>query len=89
MMANDALKQMLRDVLAPLAVLDGGEVYLVAADDDEVSLHLAGRLGGSPATVVVTRRIVEPAVKAVLPDAKLIVTSGWRVPEDAEKIEAS
>ena len=87
MAESDALKKMLREVLAPLMALDGGEIYLVSAGKKEVSLHLAGTLSGSPASDLVTRNIVEPAVKAVMPKAKLKVTSGWRIPEGAQKLE--
>jgi Fe-S cluster biogenesis protein NfuA len=81
-----AVRKMLEDVLAPLFGVEGGEVYLVSASAKEVALHLGGTLSGSPATPVVTRRVVEPAVKAVAPKAKVVISSGWRVPAGAEKI---
>jgi Fe-S cluster biogenesis protein NfuA len=84
--AADALKKMLREVLAPLLASDGAELYLVAYEKKLVRLHLAGTLSGSPATDVVTRRIVEPAVRSVVPKAKVVVSSGWQVPKGAERI---
>ena len=80
---------MLRTVLAPLIEADGGELYLVSAGKKEVKLHLAGSFSGSPATVVAGRRIVEPAVKAVAPKVKVVVSSGWRIPEGAERVESA
>lgn len=83
----NALKKMLREVLGPLVALEGGEIYIVSVGKKEVTLHLAGALSGSPASDAVTRRIVVPAVKAVLPKVKLLVTSGWQIPKGAEKVE--
>jgi Fe-S cluster biogenesis protein NfuA len=82
----DDLEKMLREVLAPLLEMDGGEVYLVSADAKKVELHLAGSLGGSPASDLVKTRIVAPAIKALLPQASLEVSSGWRIPEGAQKL---
>jgi Fe-S cluster biogenesis protein NfuA len=82
---KEALRTMLRDVLGPLLASDGGELYLVSVEKKEIRMHLAGTLSGSPALEVVVRRIVEPAVKAVSPKAKLIVSSGFRIPQGAEK----
>ena len=80
---------MLAQVLSPLAGMDGGEVYLVSVGKKEVALHLAGTLSGSPASDLFTRRIVEPAVRAVMPKAKVTVSSGWRIPDGAELIKAT
>lgn len=77
---------MLRDVLAPLVERDGGELYLVTLEKKKVKLHLGGTLSGSPAVDVVTERILIPAVKKVHPKADLEVSSGYSVPEDAERI---
>lgn len=82
----NALKKMLREVLGPLVALDGGEIYLVSVGKKEVTLHLAGTLSGSPASDTVTRRIVEPAVRAIMPKVKLVVSSGWQIPKGAEKM---
>ena len=83
---SEALMKMLEEVLAPLLEKDGGELYLVSVGKKEVKMHLAGALSGSPATDLVTRRIVEPAVRAVIPKAKLTVSSGWQIPDGAERI---
>ena len=80
--------QTLREVLVPLLEIEGGELYLVDASKKEVKLHLAGTFSGSPAVDTVRRRIIEPAVHKALPKAKLTLSSGWRVPAGAEKVEA-
>jgi Fe-S cluster biogenesis protein NfuA len=82
----EPLEKMLREILAPLLAMDGGELYLVSADKKQVSLHMAGTLSGSPACDVVTERIVAPAVRAVMPKAKLSVSSGWRIPKGAARL---
>ena len=77
---------MLEEVLAPLFATEGGEIYLVSAGKKEVRLHLAGTLSGAPAAKLVTKRVVEPAVHAVMPKATLNVSSGWLVPKGAQRM---
>ncbi len=78
---------MLAEVLAPLVESDGGELYFVSADDENVALHVGGTWSGSPAVVMATDRIIAPAVTAVQPGAAVAVTYGWSVPEGAERIQ--
>ena len=85
---TDALRKMLSEVLVPLVEEDGGELYLVSISKKELSLHLAGSLGGSPATPTVKARILEPAVRAVSPNVKLTVASGWTIPEGATRLSS-
>lgn len=82
----DAVRQVLREVLAPLIHADGGELYLVLATKKELKVHLAGKLSGSPGTTAAAARIITPAVHAVSPKLKVAVTSGWVVPAGAERI---
>jgi len=84
---TEAVRNVLAEILAPLFAVEGGRVYLVSADKKEIALHLAGSLSGSPATHMVTRRVVEPALEVVAPKAKVVITSGWSVPDGAELIE--
>ena len=83
---SEALMKMLEEVLVPLLEQDGGELYLVSVGKKEVKMHLAGSFSGSPATDLVVQRIVEPAVNAVIPKAKVTLSSGWRIPDGAERI---
>lgn len=82
----DQLLKVLTDVVAPLLRADGGEVYIVAVEANHLSLHLAGKYAGCPGTPLVVRGIIEPAVRAVAPTARLEVTSGIRVPEGASLV---
>ena len=82
------MKQMLSEVLAPLLEADGGELYLVSATKKEVKVHLAGSWGGCPGTPLTSERIVQPAIRAIHPKAKVVVSSGWQIPKGATRVEA-
>src|SRR5512138_117900 len=58
---REEILKVIREVVAPLIRADGGRVYLVAAEDDAVDLHLAGRFAGCPGNTLATRRVIEPA----------------------------
>jgi Fe-S cluster biogenesis protein NfuA len=87
--APGRLLEVLRTVLAPLIEADGGELYLVVADESKVHLHLAGTCSGCPGASLTTEHVIEPAVGAVLPKAAIEVTTGWIIPDDAERVEAA
>jgi Fe-S cluster biogenesis protein NfuA len=80
---REEILRVVREVVAPLVRADGGRIYLVAADDDAVTLHLAGRYSGCPGNTLAIRRIIEPAIFAVAPRARVTVTSGALQPADA------
>lgn len=81
------IESVVRRVLAPLVRADEGKLYLVRADDEAVAVHLGGRFSGCPGNALTTRRIIEPAIRAVAPDADVRVTSGAIVPDGARLIE--
>jgi Fe-S cluster biogenesis protein NfuA len=83
------LQEVLETVLAPLIEQDGGQLYLVSADGASVRLHLAGTCGGCPGARTTAAWVIEPAIHAVIPKAAVEVTSGWIVPEGAERIVAA
>jgi Fe-S cluster biogenesis protein NfuA len=82
----DSLLKVCRDVIAPLVRADGGEVYVVAVEPDHLTLHLAGTCSGCPGVSLTIRSMIEPAVHAVAPTAKIVVTSGVRIPEGASPV---
>lgn len=84
---HEEILRVLREILAPLIRADGGEVYLLRADERGVELHLGGRYSGSPGNTLTTRRIIEPAIRAVAPSARITVTAGALVPKDARKLD--
>jgi Fe-S cluster biogenesis protein NfuA len=81
------ISKVLREVVAPLVRADGGELYLVDANDESVILHLSGRFSGCPGNTLATRRVIEPAIFAVAPRVRVTVTSGPLIPKGAERIE--
>jgi Fe-S cluster biogenesis protein NfuA len=78
---------MCREVLAPLIQADGGEMYLVSATPEGIHIHLAGTCSGCPGSTLTSDKILGPALASIAPKAKLTVTTGWRVPPGAQKIE--
>ncbi len=78
--------RVVREVVAPLVRADGGRLYVVQAEDDAVALHLAGRYAGCPGNTLATRRVIEPAIFAVAPKARVTITSGALLPEGAELV---
>ncbi|MBE7481087.1 MAG: NifU family protein [Polyangiaceae bacterium] len=85
--ARDEILQVVREVLAPLVRADGGVLYLVRVEDDQVLLHLGGRFAGCPGNALARRQIIEPAIRAVAPHAVVTVSSGAIVPPGAERLE--
>jgi Fe-S cluster biogenesis protein NfuA len=82
----DQLLKVCREVLAPLIRADGGEIYIVAVEANHLSIHLAGKFAGCPGTPLTIRGIIEPAVRAVAPTAKLDISSGIKIPEGASPV---
>jgi Fe-S cluster biogenesis protein NfuA len=82
----DQLLRICREVIAPLVRADGGELYLVAIEPDQLTLHLAGLCSGCPGATLTKRAVIEPAVHAVAPSARVVVTNGARIPEGASLI---
>jgi Fe-S cluster biogenesis protein NfuA len=79
----DEIVRILRDVVAPLVEADGGRIYLVSADEGRVLIHLAGQLSGAPGNGLLCRKILEPAIHAVAPEAEVVLSAGWQVPTGA------
>jgi Fe-S cluster biogenesis protein NfuA len=75
-----------RDVLSPLIRADGGELYVVSAAPASVHLHLGGTCGGCPGAAITRDSILDPAVRAVFPKATLRVTTGYLIPDGAQKM---
>ena len=84
--ARVEIRKILEQVLAPLVEADGGQLYVLKLEEEQVELHLAGRFAGCPGNEVVARRIIGPAISAVAPDAVCVVTSGALVPEGATRV---
>lgn len=82
----DQMLKVCREVIAPLIRADQGEIYLVALEPDQITLHLAGMCAGCPGVNLTVKGVIEPAVHAVAPAAKVVVSSGIRIPDGASLI---
>jgi Fe-S cluster biogenesis protein NfuA len=76
----------LQDLAVPLVQADGGEVYVVSITSDDVHVHLTGTCAGCPGASMTRERLFEPAVRGISPKAHVKLTTGWNVPEGAQKI---
>ncbi|MFO0547513.1 MAG: NifU family protein [Polyangiaceae bacterium] len=85
----DQLLKVLKEVVAPLIRADGGEIYILAVEPNHLSLHLAGKFAGCPGSPLVVRGVIEPAIRAVAPTARLEVSCGIRVPDGASPVATS
>lgn len=86
MSSRDQVLDVLQALVAPLVHTDGGELYLIRAEGDDVALHLAGTCSGCPGATLTTRGVIEPALRSVLPQLRLHVTTGMIVPEGASRL---
>lgn len=86
---QDEILTVIKEVLAPMVAADGGRLYVIQADSKQVSLHLAGRFAGCPGNHVATRRVIQPVISAVAPNAELTVTWGRLVPSGATRVDES
>lgn len=77
-----------RDVLAPIVAADGGILYVVKASAEEAHFHLTGTCAGCPGAALTRDGMIVPAVRSVLPKARVVVTTGFRVPEGAVVVPA-
>jgi Fe-S cluster biogenesis protein NfuA len=86
---QDEILTVIKEVLAPMVAADGGRLYVVQADAKQVCLHLGGRFAGCPGNQVATRRVIQPLIAAVAPQAELTVTWGRLVPMGATPVDVS
>jgi Fe-S cluster biogenesis protein NfuA len=82
----DQLLKVCKEVIAPLVKADGGELYVVAIEAEQLTLHLAGTCSGCPGALLTTRGVIEPAIHAVAPSTRVVVTNGMKLPEGASLI---
>jgi Fe-S cluster biogenesis protein NfuA len=85
----DEILRVIKEVLAPMVEADGGRLYVIQADSQQVVLHLAGRFAGCPGNQVATRRVIQPLIAAVAPSAELTVTWGRLLPMGATPVDVS
>jgi len=83
---KEQIERMMREVLMPLVKSDGGEMYLVRWDGDDVHIHLAGACAGCPGASMTSDKVLQPAVRAVAAKARVVLTTGFRIPEGSKRV---
>lgn len=83
---KEQIERVMHEVLAPLVKTDGGEMYLVRWDGDDVHVHLAGACAGCPGSSMTADNVLLPAVRSVAPKARIVLTTGFRIPEGAKRV---
>jgi Fe-S cluster biogenesis protein NfuA len=80
------ISKVCREILAPLVKADGGEMYIVRVEGDEVHIHLTGACAGCPGASFTSDRIMLPALRMASPKARVVVTTGHKAPVGAERL---
>jgi Fe-S cluster biogenesis protein NfuA len=83
---KEQIAKICREILAPLVRTDGGEMYLVTFEGDDLHIHLSGTCAGCPGVSMTGDKVILPALRAAVPKLRLVVTTGVNVPEGAEKL---
>jgi len=83
----DEVERICKEILQPMVKADGGDLYLVNVTTEDVHIHLSGACAGCPGAQMTRDRMMEPLIVHAAPKAKLTLTTGFRVPEGARKIE--
>ena len=83
---KDQIAKACREILAPLVKSDGGEMYLVRFEGDDVHIHLAGTCAGCPGASLTGDKVILPALRTAAPKVRVVVTTGIKIPPGAEKL---
>jgi Fe-S cluster biogenesis protein NfuA len=83
---KEQIAKVCREILAPLIKTDGGEMYLVRFDGDDMHIHLSGTCAGCPGVSLTGDKVILPALRTAAPKLRLIVTTGVKVPDGAERL---
>jgi Fe-S cluster biogenesis protein NfuA len=75
-----------QEILAPLVRSDGGEMHLVEVNAEEVRIHLSGTCAGCPGVAFTRDQLIVPIIRTAAPKARVVITTGCRVPEGAERL---
>lgn len=89
MQEKQKVKELLATLVAPLVERDGAELWFVKAEGSEVVLHFGGAYAGCPGVSVVTRNIIVPVLKPIVPDVVVTANAGLPVPQGAERLTAN
>jgi Fe-S cluster biogenesis protein NfuA len=83
---KEQITKICREILAPMVKADGGEMYLVRFDGDDVHVHLGGTCAGCPGASITSDKVLLPLLRTASPKVRIVVTTGIRVPDGADKL---
>jgi Fe-S cluster biogenesis protein NfuA len=83
---KDQIAKVCREILAPLVRTDGGEMYLVKFEGDDVHIHLAGNCAGCPGSAMTSDKVILPVLRTAAPKVRVVLTTGVRIPHGAERV---
>ncbi len=83
---KEQIAKICREVLAPLVRADGGELFLVRFDGDDVHIHLAGACAGCPGASLTSDKVILPALRTALPKVRVVLSTGVRIPEGSQRL---
>ena len=83
---KENIAKICREILAPLVKTDGGEMYLVRFEGDDLHIHLSGTCAGCPGVSLTGDKVILPALHAAAPKLRVVVTTGVKAPDGAEKL---
>ena len=84
--AKAEVTKVCKEILAPLVESDGGEMYLLRIEGDDVHVHLAGVCAGCPGSAFTGDKVIAPALRVAAPKARVVLTTGIRIPAGAERL---
>ncbi len=61
-------------------------MFLVRFDGDDVHIHLGGSCAGCPGASLTSDKVILPALRTAAPKVRVVVTTGFRIPEGAERL---
>jgi Fe-S cluster biogenesis protein NfuA len=83
---KERITRVCREILSPLVASDGGELHLLRLDGDDVYIHLSGACSGCPGASLTSDKVILPALRRAVPKVRVILTTGVKIPEGAEKL---
>jgi Fe-S cluster biogenesis protein NfuA len=61
-------------------------MYIVRFEGDDIYIHLSGACAGCPGAALTEDKVILPALRAAAPKVRVILTTGVRAPDGAQKI---
>ena len=83
---KEQIGRMCRDILAPMVKADGGEMFLVRIEGDDVYIHLGAACAGCPGASMTSDNVILPMLRTVVPKVRVVLTTGVRLPEGASRL---